>query len=94
MDLVEGVHLDEYLTSSCSDLGEKLTVFRRVCVAVADAHTCGVGHRDLKPSNILVTSDGQPHILDFGICAVETENWSSWSRQTITHVGDIIGTLK
>jgi hypothetical protein len=53
MDLVEGVHLDEYLNSSCSDLGEKLTVFRRVCAAVADAHTCGVVHRDLKPSNIL-----------------------------------------
>jgi len=94
MDLVEGQHLDEYFESSCSELSEKLAVFRRVCGAVAEAHALGVIHRDLKPKNILVTPDGQPHILDFGICAIEAEDWSSWDPQTITHVGDVIGTLK
>ena len=51
MDLVEGVHLDEYLESStCTvTLKGKLTVFQRVCRAVADAHAKGVVHRDLKP---------------------------------------------
>ena len=94
MDLVEGLHLDEYFESSCTELSEKLEVFRRVCLAVAEAHALGVIHRDLKPKNILVTPDGQPHILDFGICAIEAEDWSSWDPQTITHVGDVIGTLK
>jgi len=94
MDLVEGVHLDEYLALSCSGLIERLTVLRRVCLAVANAHELGVVHRDLKPSNILVTPDGQPHILDFGICALEQGDWSSWNRQTITQYGDIIGTLR
>ena len=93
MDLVAGLHLDEYF-ESCTELSEKLAVFRRVCAVVAEAHALGVVHRDLKPKNILVTPDGQPHILDFGICAIESEDWSSWDPQTITHVGDVIGTLK
>ena len=94
MDYVQGVHLDEYLASMTDNLKEKLTIFRRVCLAVADAHAAGVVHRDLKPRNILIDADGQPHILDFGICTVETPDWSSWARHTITRAGDIIGTLR
>jgi len=94
MDFVEGVHLDEYLGSYGGDLEDKLAVFQLVCRAVADAHTAGVAHRDLKPRNILVDAEGQPHILDFGICAVDPADWSSWARGTITHAGDIIGTLR
>ncbi len=94
MDYVEGVHLDEYLASSRRDLNQELAVFQKVCRAVADAHAAGVVHRDLKPSNILVDADGQPHILDFGICGVAPSDWSSWQRQTITHPGDVVGTLK
>ncbi|UCC30891.1 MAG: protein kinase, partial [Phycisphaerales bacterium] len=94
MDFVEGVHLDEYLSSYGGDLEGKLAVFQIVCRAVADAHSAGVTHRDLKPRNILVDAEGQPHILDFGICAVDPADWSSWARGTITHAGDIIGTLR
>ena len=94
MDYIDGVHLDEYLGSSGLSLNEKLAALQRVCRAVADAHAEGVIHRDLKPNNILVDANEQPHILDFGVCAVEPEDWSSWDTQTITHPGDIIGTLK
>ncbi len=94
MDFVEGETLDEYLACSVGDLNEKLKLFQRVCRAVADAHAQGVIHRDLKPRNILIDADGQPHIVDFGICAVETADWSSWARCTITRAGDVIGTLK
>ena len=94
MDFVEGVHLDEYLRSCGGDLEGKLAVFQLVCRAVADAHAAGVAHRDLKPRNILVDAEGQPHILDFGICAVDPADWSSWARDTITQPGDIIGTLR
>lgn len=94
MDYVEGTHLDKYLGSSTRILTEKLAVFQRVCRAVAHAHAEGVIHRDLKPSNILIDAEGQPHILDFGICAVTTTEQSSWARLNITQPGDVVGTLK
>lgn len=53
----------------CHGLGlnEKLTVFLKVCEAVAHAHSYGVVHRDIKPANILVDSAGNPKLVDFGI---------------------------
>jgi serine/threonine-protein kinase len=44
-----------------------LRLFRLVCEAVQYAHRHLVVHRDLKPGNILVTSEGNPKLLDFGI---------------------------
>lgn len=94
MEFVEGGHLDQYLARRTHSLDEKLRVLARVCRAVAEAHAHGVVHRDLKPRNIMIDADGRPHILDFGICAVETTDWSSWTRGTITQRGDLIGTLR
>ena len=94
MDFVRGKHLDAYLKEDTTTLTERLHVFRRVCEAVADAHRHGVVHRDIKPKNILVDGDGNPHVLDFGICMVEQADWSGWIASTITQAGDIVGTLK
>lgn len=94
MEHVVGVHLDEYFEGLEDDVRAKLKVFERVCRAVGDAHAMGVVHRDLKPRNILIDAEGHPHVLDFGICGIEDSSWSSWDRCTITHPGDVIGTLR
>ena len=67
MEYVEGVRLDRYCTEHRLSIRQRLQLFLKVCAAVSAAHQYLVVHRDLKPSNILVTSDGEPKLLDFGI---------------------------
>ncbi len=67
MERVEGQPITEYCAARALGLRERLALFRMVCGAVQYAHQNLVIHRDLKPDNILVTADGQPKLLDFGI---------------------------
>jgi serine/threonine protein kinase len=67
MDYVEGLPIDEYCDAHRLSLRERLQLFRTVCQAVHYAHHNLVLHRDLKPGNILVTAEGTPKLLDFGI---------------------------
>ena len=67
MEYVEGVPVDEFCRRENSSEKATLELFRKICEAVAFAHQKLIIHRDLKPSNILVTADGTPKLLDFGI---------------------------
>lgn len=67
MDYVEGQPIDQYCETQGLSIRERLELFREVCAAVHCAHRNLVVHRDLKPGNILVTPDGTPKLLDFGI---------------------------
>ena len=67
MELVDGEPIDRYCTANALTIDQRISLFVRVCEAVASAHQHLIIHRDLKPSNILVTASGQPKLLDFGI---------------------------
>ena len=67
MEYVDGVPIDRHCDERRLSVDERIELFRQVCSAVQYAHQNLVVHRDIKPSNILVTADGVPHLVDFGI---------------------------
>lgn len=67
LEHVEGEPLDVWADRRGLGVRERLELFLEVARAVAHAHAALVVHRDLKPSNILVTPEGRPKLLDFGI---------------------------
>lgn len=67
MEYVEGLPLDKFCDQRKLDLEGRVKVFAQICDAVHYLHEHLIVHRDLKPSNILVTGEGVPKLLDFGI---------------------------
>jgi eukaryotic-like serine/threonine-protein kinase len=70
MEYVEGRPIDLYCDENNLSITNRLELFRQVCAAVSYAHRNLVVHRDIKPSNILITADGLPKLLDFGIAKI------------------------
>src|SRR5262245_14606819 len=82
MEFIEGIPIDEYRDRHQLSLVQTLELFRIVCAAVHYAHQNRVVHYDIKPSNILVTAEGAPKLLDFGIAKILTPASSLNSVET------------
>ena len=67
MEYVAGEPVDEYCRSRQLNIPARLALFRKVCAAIDYAHGNLVVHRDIKPANVLVDTEGEPKVLDFGV---------------------------
>jgi serine/threonine protein kinase/tetratricopeptide (TPR) repeat protein len=70
MELIQGQPIDDYCDEHKLPITDRLKLFLQVCSAVQYAHQRLIIHRDIKPGNILVTAEGVPKLLDFGIAKI------------------------
>jgi serine/threonine-protein kinase len=85
MEYIEGERIDHWCARRELSLRERVALFVKVCAAVEYAHRHLVIHRDIKPANILVTGDGEPKLLDFGIARMLSENGHAAPTETVHH---------
>lgn len=88
MEYVHGLSVDRYCDRVQLTIPARLELFLKICAAVQYAHQNLVVHRDLKPANVLVTSDGTPKLLDFGIAKLLNVGNDAAALQALTRIND------
>ncbi|MBN2446651.1 MAG: protein kinase [Phycisphaerae bacterium] len=92
MEYVRGQTLREHVETRRLGIRQRLTLFADIADAVEHAHRKGIIHRDLKPGNMLVSEEGQPKVLDFGVARATGQDVQSETMRT--SAGQIVGTLQ
>ncbi|MBN9519423.1 protein kinase [bacterium] len=77
-DLIDGDPLDAWLARATPTVADAARVAAGVADALAHAHGQGIVHRDVKPSNVILTPDGRPVLLDFGIALAADDDAGAW----------------
>jgi serine/threonine protein kinase/Tfp pilus assembly protein PilF len=98
MQYIEGETLATRIKYNPLELRQALNLARQVAAALAEAHSHGILHRDIKPHNIMLTSRGQPKVLDFGLAKTLRDNAIPESelateRTLLSEAGTIAGTV-
>jgi tetratricopeptide (TPR) repeat protein len=87
MEYVEGTPIDEHCDRHGLSVSERLKLFVILCHAVQHAHRNLIVHRDVKAANILVTAQGVPKLLDFGIAKLlRPDVWEQNTALTCTQM--------
>ncbi len=86
LEYIDGEPIDVYCDRRCLRLDARIRLFQQICATVHYAHQNLVVHRDLKPNNILITQDGVPKLLDFGIAKLLDARQSAGAL-AVTHFG-------
>lgn len=87
LEYVEGKQLDEYCDERMLGVDERIQLFLDVLAAVAHAHANLIVHRDIKPSNVLVSSEGEVKLLDFGIAKLLADDTNPAAATLLTLEG-------
>ena len=91
MELIDGKDLAKHIAHGKLRPRKIIELIIKVCQGVDHAHQQGVVHRDLKPANILVTKEGEPKVVDFGLAkSIQRSELDAEATQTLQNVA--IGT--
>ena len=105
-EFIEGVTLRAALRTQKPDLKTTINYTKQIASALRAAHGAGVVHRDLKPANVMIRSDGYVKVIDFGLAKLAEPfrkqvgravgagaAGGSWTEETITRPGMMVGTV-
>lgn len=94
MEFVEGLPVDRWASeqrpAGRAGVRRIIEVLTAVADAIAYAHIHAVMHRDIKPSNVVVTPEGSPRVLDFGLAKALNESGRTYATLTGAFVGTLV----
>lgn len=89
MELVEGTSLRDLVARDQVPLDETLRIADQILESLSTLHERGIVHRDLKPANILLTTNGEVKLADFGLA----RHWEN-EQMRVTHTDGLVGTME